>query len=64
MEPRDLKGLINRVKSGGLSRRRFIQRMAAAGLTAPMATQILSLDGLNSCTRSRSISRAIKPRRS
>lgn len=47
MEPRDLKSLINRVKSGRLSRRGFIQRMAAAGLTAPMATQILSLGGLS-----------------
>jgi peptide/nickel transport system substrate-binding protein len=47
MEPRDLKGLINRVKSGRLSRRGFIQKMAAAGLTAPMATQILSLGGLS-----------------
>lgn len=47
MEPRDLKGLISRVKSGRLSRRGFIQKMAAAGLTAPMATQILSLGGLS-----------------
>lgn len=47
MEPRELKGLINRVKSGRLSRRGFIQRMAAAGLTAPMATQILSLGGVS-----------------
>lgn len=47
MEPRDLKSLINRIKSGRLSRRGFIQRMAAVGLTAPMATQILSLGGLS-----------------
>lgn len=47
METRDLKGLINRVKSGRLSRRGFIQKMAAAGLTAPMATQILSLGGVS-----------------
>jgi len=47
MEPRDLKGLISRVKSGRLSRRGFIQKMAAVGLTAPMATQILSLGGIS-----------------
>lgn len=47
MESRELKGLINRVKSGRLTRRGFIQRMAAAGLTAPMATQILSLGGVS-----------------
>ncbi len=47
MDERDLKGLINRVKSGGLSRRGFVKRMAAVGLTAPMAAQLLSISGLS-----------------
>ncbi len=47
MESKELKGLVNRVKTGRLSRRGFIERMAAVGLTAPMATQILSLGGIS-----------------
>ena len=31
MNERDLRGLIGRVKAGGLSRRGFVQRMVAAG---------------------------------
>jgi peptide/nickel transport system substrate-binding protein len=45
MNERDLRGLIDRVKAGRLSRRGFVQRMAAVGLTAPMATQLLALSG-------------------
>ena len=41
----DLRQLIGRVKRGALSRRGFIRRMAAVGLTAPMATQILPIAG-------------------
>ncbi|NMJ42125.1 peptide ABC transporter substrate-binding protein [Roseomonas sp. JC162] len=41
----DLRGLIARVKDGRLSRRGFVRRMAAVGLTAPMATQILAIAG-------------------
>ena len=41
----DLRGLIARVKDGRLSRRGFVKRMAAVGLTAPMATQILAIAG-------------------
>jgi len=41
----DLRQLIGRVQRGSLSRRGFVQRMAAFGLTAPMATQILALAG-------------------
>ena len=38
--------LIDQVKTGGLSRRGFVRRMAAVGLTAPMATQLLALSGV------------------
>src|SRR5471030_529405 len=46
MNERDVQGLIDQVKAGGLSRRRFVQRMVAIGLTAPMATQILMASGV------------------
>jgi peptide/nickel transport system substrate-binding protein len=46
MNERDVQGLIDRVKTGGLSRRKFVQRMVAVGLTAPMATQILMASGV------------------
>ena len=43
MNERDLRDLIGRVKAGGLSRRNFLQRLAAAGLAAPLAAQLLAL---------------------
>ena len=46
MNERDLRGLIDRVKAGGLSRRGFVRRMAAVGLTAPLATQLLAFSGV------------------
>jgi peptide/nickel transport system substrate-binding protein len=46
MNERELRRLIGRVKSGGLSRRGFVQRMMAVGLTAPMATQLLAFSGV------------------
>lgn len=46
MQYRELQGLINRVRSEGMSRRSFIRRMAAVGLTAPMASQLLALNGV------------------
>jgi len=46
MNQQDIQGLIDRVKKGGLSRRGFIQRLAAVGLTAPAATQILMASGV------------------
>jgi peptide/nickel transport system substrate-binding protein len=46
MNERELRGLIDRVKTGGLSRRGFVRRMAAVGLTAPMATQLLAISGV------------------
>lgn len=41
-----LPALLNGVKEGRLSRRAFIRHMAAVGLTAPMANQILALGGV------------------
>ena len=46
MEERELRGLIERVGSGRLPRRRFMQRMLALGLSAPLATQLLSMSGV------------------
>src|ERR1700760_2227926 len=46
MDEGELRGLIDRVKAGGLSRRLFIRRGAQVGLTAPMATQLLALSGV------------------
>src|SRR5277367_2177052 len=46
MDERKLRGLIDRVKLGRLSRRHFVRRMLAVGLTAPMATQLLAIGGV------------------
>jgi peptide/nickel transport system substrate-binding protein len=46
MNERDLRGLLDQVKAGGLSRRSFVKRMAAVGFTAPMATQLLAYAGV------------------
>jgi peptide/nickel transport system substrate-binding protein len=46
MKERELRDLIADVKTGRLSRRGFIQRMLAVGLTAPMAGMILSHSGV------------------
>ena len=46
MKERELRGLIDKVKGGRLSRRGFVKRMAAVGLTAPMATQLLAFSGV------------------
>jgi peptide/nickel transport system substrate-binding protein len=37
-----IQGMVQDVKKGGLSRRSFIQKMAALGITAPIASQILA----------------------
>jgi peptide/nickel transport system substrate-binding protein len=47
MDERDLRGLLDQVKAGGLSRRAFVRRMMAVGLTAPMATQLLAFSGVS-----------------
>ena len=46
MNERELRRLIGDVKDGRLSRRGFVQRMVAVGLTAPMATQMLAYSGV------------------
>src|SRR5258707_3089346 len=46
MEEPELRSLIADVKTGRLSRRAFVQRMIAVGLTAPMAGMMLSQSGV------------------
>jgi peptide/nickel transport system substrate-binding protein len=46
MDEQALRGLIAQVKVGKLSRRAFVQRMLAVGLTAPMASQMLDYCGV------------------
>src|SRR6516225_6045362 len=46
MQERELRSLIAQVKNGAVSRRAFIRRMAAVGLSAPFATQMLSYYGV------------------
>src|SRR5215470_8164868 len=46
MNERELRRLIGSVKSGRLSRRGFIRRMAVVGFTAPMAAQLLAYAGV------------------
>src|ERR1700730_18628866 len=46
MQERELRDLIADVKTGRLSRRAFVQRMIAVGLTAPMAGMMLSHSGV------------------
>ena len=46
MNESDLRKLIDQVKSGRMSRRRFIEMMVGAGLTVPMAGQMLTHSGV------------------
>jgi len=46
MDERQLRGLIDQVRAGGLSRRGFVRRLAAVGLAAPLATQLLAHAGV------------------
>lgn len=46
MNERDMRGLITDVKAGSLSRRAFVRRMIALGLTAPLAAQMLAHSGV------------------
>ena len=46
MDEKALRGLIAEVKDGKLSRRSFVQRMVALGLTGPMAAQMLTYSGV------------------
>jgi peptide/nickel transport system substrate-binding protein len=46
MNERELRGVIEDVRLGRLSRRGFTMRMIAAGLTAPLAAQMLASSGV------------------
>ena len=46
MDEQGLRGLIADVKAGKLSRRAFVNRMLAFGLTAPLAQQMLTYSGV------------------
>jgi peptide/nickel transport system substrate-binding protein len=46
MQERELSDLIENVRTGTLPRRNFIQKMAALGLSAPLATQMLMYAGI------------------
>ena len=46
MNEQELRRLIGAVKAGKLSRRGFVRRMAAVGLVALMATQLLAFSGV------------------
>jgi peptide/nickel transport system substrate-binding protein len=46
MDANDLHKLIDRVRAGRLSRRGFLSRMAAVGIMAPMAAQMLDFHGV------------------
>lgn len=42
----ELRTMVDRVRDGRMDRRAFVRRMIGLGLTAPMATQILSIGGV------------------
>jgi len=46
MDDRKLRKLVDDVKEGRLSRRGFLRRMAAVGLAAPLANQLLAFGGV------------------
>ncbi len=46
MQEREIRKLIEQVRSGEMPRRGFIQRMVSVGLTAPMASMLLMHEGL------------------
>jgi peptide/nickel transport system substrate-binding protein len=46
MQEQELRDLIAEVKSGSVTRRAFVQRMVALGLTAPMAFHMLAYSGV------------------
>jgi peptide/nickel transport system substrate-binding protein len=46
MDEQGLRGLLNEVKAGRLSRRAFVQTMVGLGLTAPLAAQMLASAGI------------------
>ena len=46
MNEHQLRGMIEQVRAGKLSRRGFTLRMIGLGLTAPMAAQMLAFSGV------------------
>jgi peptide/nickel transport system substrate-binding protein len=46
MDEQELRSLVAQVKRGRLSRRGFVRRMIALGLTAPLASQMLAAAGI------------------
>src|SRR5437660_11582830 len=46
MDEQALRGLIALVKAGRMSRRAFVRQMVGLGLTAPLASQMLSYAGV------------------
>jgi peptide/nickel transport system substrate-binding protein len=48
MDEKKLRSLVERVRSGSMSRRRFIELLAGWGLAAPLASQVLMGSGLAS----------------
>ncbi|MGO4170694.1 peptide ABC transporter substrate-binding protein [Bosea sp. TAF32] len=46
MNEQEIRGMVADVKGGALSRRSFIQKMAAVGIAAPIASQILVWNGV------------------
>ena len=46
MDKKELNGLVAGVKEGKLSRRSFVRRMAAVGVAAPFANQLLAWNGV------------------
>ena len=46
MEERELRSMIEEVRTGRVSRRRFVQTMVGLGLTAPLAAQMLASAGV------------------
>ena len=46
MDERDLRGMIEAVRTGRMGRRQFVQTMIGLGLTAPLAAQMLASAGV------------------
>ena len=46
MISKELQGLVNEVKDGAMSRRSFLTKAVAFGLTAPLANQLLAFNGV------------------
>jgi peptide/nickel transport system substrate-binding protein len=51
MDEHRIRSLIDDVKAGRLSRRRFVQTLGALGLTAPFAAQLLAASGVRAQAR-------------